>query len=132
MNVKVYPLVTYSIDSDDIVISTIKNVINLDINAAKELVSCRLDYMEDKKHYVLIDISSIRHYTSEAKQYMQNPETGLKNILGAAFIASDPISTLIANIFIKTKINFPAKFFSKKTEALKWIKELKANTMKTK
>ncbi|HSH67451.1 MAG TPA: hypothetical protein VLB84_17030 [Bacteroidia bacterium] len=129
MNVKTYPLVTYSIESDDIVISTIKNVVDLDILAAKELVACRLDYMKDKRHYVLIDISNVKHYTTEAKQYMQNPETGLKNILGAAFIASDPISTLIANIFIKTKIHFPAKFFFKKADALKWLRELKNNSI---
>jgi hypothetical protein len=123
---KVYPLVTCSIEADtDIVVTKIRNVLNLDLTAAKELVASRLDFMKDEKHYVLIDISNIKHYTSEAKQYMQNPETGLKNILGAAFIASNPISTLIANIFIKTKINFPAKYFSKKTEALKWINELK-------
>jgi hypothetical protein len=123
---KVYPLVTCSIETDvDIVVTKVRNVLNLDLVAAKELVASRLDFMRDEKHYVLIDISDIKHFTTEAKQYMQSPETGLKNILGAAFIASNPISILIANVFIKTKINFPARFFSKKAEALEWIKGLK-------
>jgi hypothetical protein len=127
MKVKEYPLITCSLDVDtDIVVTKIRNVLNLDLQAAKELVASRLDFMRDEEHYLLIDISDIKRFTSEAKQYMQNPETGLKNIIGAAFIASNPISILIANIFIKTKIDFPAKFFSKKIDALKWIKELKA------
>lgn len=126
MKVKEYPLIICSLDSyTDIVVTKIKNVLHLDINAAKELVASRLDFMRDKKHYVLIDISDIKHYTAEAKLYMQNPDTGLKNILGAAFVASNPISILIANVFIKTKINFPAKFFAKKADALNWIRELK-------
>ncbi len=124
MNIKIYPLVSFSLEEGNIVISKIK-ALNIDIQAAKEMVANRLDFMKGKKHYILIDISNIKLYTSEAKQYMQDPEMGLKNILGAAFIASNPTSTLIANVFIKTKMNFPAKFFSKKVDALKWIKELK-------
>lgn len=125
MIVKEYPLVTYAIDSDDIVISTITNVKHLDLQSAEELVRSRLDFMLDKKHYILIDMSKIQKFTLEAKHYMQDPEKGLKNILGAAFIASNPISILIANVFIKTRSNFPTKFFSGKNEALKWIKDIK-------
>jgi hypothetical protein len=45
----------------------------------------------------------------------------LKNILGAAFIASNPVAALIANIFVKTPKDFIARFFSNRKEALDWI-----------
>jgi hypothetical protein len=54
----------------------------------------------------------------------QDLEIGLKNILGAAFIASNPVSTLLANIFTKTS-NIDSKFLRNEKDALSWIVELK-------
>jgi hypothetical protein len=72
-------------------------------------------------------MTNVKSISSEAKKYLLNPNSGTKNILGAAFIASNFVAALIANIFIKPKKNFPSKFFSKKFEAIHWIKELKKN-----
>jgi hypothetical protein len=65
--------------------------------------------------------------TKEAKKYLQNSEGGLKNILGAALIASNPLSALIANIFIKTPSKFQSRFFSNMDEALNWMCSKKEN-----
>jgi len=124
---KKYPLTTFTKEpeGDIIYVEYIKNL-KVDLDVAKELVANRLDFAENKPHYLIIDVSNIKQITSEAKTYMQDPTLGLKNILGTAFIASNQVSALIANIFVKTP-NIISKFFSQKKEALLWIKELKKN-----
>ncbi|HMI66385.1 MAG TPA: hypothetical protein VK517_10135, partial [Cyclobacteriaceae bacterium] len=82
-----------------------------------------LDFLKDEKHYVIIDVSNVREITLEAKEYMQRPDPGQKNILGAAFVGTNPLSVLFANIFVKTRKTFQAKFFSNKVDAFDWIIE---------
>jgi hypothetical protein len=95
----------------------------VDISIAKHIVSSRLDFAKGQDHYVIIDMSNVKKVTPEAKAYMQHPEGGLKNILGAAFLAKNPVSALLANIFIKTPKNFEARFFTKQEDAVLWLKE---------
>ena len=109
----------------DIICVTFNKNLKVDFQIANQLVIDRLDFAKNRKYYYIIDISNIKHVTTEAKKYMQNEEKPLQNILGAAFIASNPVSALLANIFIKTQTNFPSKFFVKMTDALNWIIELK-------
>jgi hypothetical protein len=97
--------------------------LRVDLKAAREIVAHRIDFTENKKVYLVADMSNIRHVTSEAKEFLQSIEGGLKNILGAALIASNPVSALIANIFIKSPKNFQARFFSNKLDASTWIVE---------
>lgn len=126
MKFKKYRLATFSTEeSEDIVFIEYTQDLKVDLPMAKELVADRLDFTNNKKHYLILNVSNAKAVTHDAKLFMQDPENGLKNILGAAFLASNPVSALIANIFIKTSKSFPAKFFSKKQEAFDWIKDLK-------
>jgi hypothetical protein len=56
---------------------------------------------------------------------MQQPEGGLKNILGAAFTGGNPVAVLIANIFIKTPTDFQSRFFTSRERAVSWIEQCK-------
>jgi hypothetical protein len=112
-------------DSDLVFVEYAKNV-KVDLALAKELVANRIEFTDNKPCYVVIDITNIKQIPAEAKAYMQHPEGGLKNILGAAFVANNRVAALIANIFIKTPKDFEAKFFHTKEEAVRWIKECKA------
>jgi hypothetical protein len=127
MKFKKYKWSTFNTeDSDDIIFTEYNFSLKVNLSVAQELLANRLEFTENKNHYIIINISNAQEVTHEAKD-MQNPETGLKNILGAAFLASNPVSVLFANIFIKTRKSFPAKFISNQKDALKWIKELKAS-----
>jgi hypothetical protein len=110
-------------ESGNIVFAEFRDNLKVDLAAAKEIVSSRINFTKNEKHYVIIDLSNVKQVTLEAKEYLQSPDGGLKNILGAAFIAANPVSVLIANIFIKTPKDFHAKFFATKEDALKWIIE---------
>jgi hypothetical protein len=100
--------------------------LKVDLAAAKEIVAQRLAFTKNKSHYVLIDITNVKEVTAEAKAYMQDPQGGLRGILGAAFLAHTPPGQLMAHIYTKTKADFPSRFFNDKEEALAWLKEIMA------
>ncbi|HET6225714.1 MAG TPA: hypothetical protein VFF27_05500 [Bacteroidia bacterium] len=126
MKTQRYRLVKFSfIDGSDILFNEYAKDLIVDLETAKELVTNRLDFTENSKHYMIMEMSNIKKISHEAKLFMQDAEGGLKNILGAAFIVSNPVAELMSNIFIKTPKEFPAKLFQKKEDALNWIKQLK-------
>jgi hypothetical protein len=127
MLIEKYPLVVfYSEMNSDIIYAEFPKNLIIDLTIAKEIVANRFDLAKDKCHYIIIDISNVKKISGEAKEYLQRPDAGLKNILGAAFVATNPVSTMIANIFIKTPKDFQAKFFSSKDAAFQWIQGVRA------
>jgi len=126
MDIKKYPFITFSreTEGDLVVMAEFSSNLKVDLAIAKELVACRHDFTENHQHYLLIDFSNIQSVAPDAKIFLQNPETGMRNILGSAFIASNPVSALLANIFVKTPKIEPSRFFSNRKEALAWIKDL--------
>lgn len=122
MKIEEYPCVLCSTGViKDIVFIEFRNSLKVDLPEAVEIVASRLRFTENKKHYLIVDVSNVREISQKAKEYMQRPEAGLKNILGAAFIATNPVSSLIASIFIKTEKDFPARAFTEKADAYNWI-----------
>jgi hypothetical protein len=116
--------------SNDVIVASLKSAINLDLRMAEMIVAERLSFSEQKEHYLVIDVSKVLSITAEAKKYLQTPEGGLKQILGAALIASTPLAALIANIFIKTPTKFKSRFFSNEPDAITWILTQKEKTEK--
>src|SRR5258706_14447537 len=99
-NVK-YPMVIfYSDRNSDIIFAEFPGNLKIDLAVAREIVANRLDFAKGSKHFVIIDVSNVKDITPEAKDYMQARETGQKNILGAAFIATNPVTAFFANILI--------------------------------
>lgn len=126
MRTQVYPLITMSIEEDeDIVFVEYRHNLEVTLIYAKEIVLNRLEFTNHKAHYLVLDFSNVKSVSHEAKNYLLDPDSGTKNILGAAFIAGNPVSALIANIFIKPSKGFPSKFFSKKKDAVNWLKEVR-------
>src|SRR5258706_16414698 len=113
MTIKKYPMVRCTTEEgSDIIFAEFPANLKVDLAVAREIIGNRMDFARSKMHFVVIDVSNVREITPKAKSYLQQPDTGLKNILGAAFIASNPVSVLFANIFIKTQKDFEAKFFA--------------------
>lgn len=126
MKTKLYTLSKMSTDGDDDIVFIDYNK-NLEVSLvlAQEMVDNRLEFTNNKPHYVIIDATGIKSMSLDAKNYLLDPDYGTKNILGSAIIANNPVSAMIANIFTKGAKNFPSRFFSKKADAIKWIKDLK-------
>jgi hypothetical protein len=98
--------------------------LSVDLAIAKEIVASRVDFTQGKSYYCVIDLSNVKSVTNEAREYLQHPEGGLKGILGAAFFADNPLSHLIAEIFVKSPGMPQSGFFHNKKEAEEWISKL--------
>ncbi len=124
METIVTSLMTFSLaDIDqDILFAQLNQLTRIDLGIANEIVMARVAVTNQRCHYLIADVSNARVITAEAMDFMQSPEGGLKNLLGAAFIASNPVAALIANIFVKRHKDFPARFFSSRAAALAWVR----------
>jgi hypothetical protein len=124
MEIKEYPFITFrSEKGGKIIFAQYPKNLRMELSMAKEIVANRIEFTQNKKHYLVLDACNIKEVTPKAKWYMQQPDGGLKNILGAAFIANNPVAELIANVFVKTPKDFEAAFFHKEEDAVRWIKK---------
>lgn len=112
----------------DIVLASFTSGTRLDLQMARQMVAQRLLFKKNKKHYLIADASNVRSITSEALKFLQKPENRLKDICGAALIASNPLAALIANIFAKTPTCLITQVFSNERDALNWIRIQKNRT----
>ena len=104
--------------------------LEMTIESAKEIVRSRLEYCRGESMYVLIDGTNLKSATKEARDYMNSPEGGLKGVLGGAFLSNSVVATLVINLFLKmSHLPIPARFFTNKEEAIKWIRKIKAEKL---
>lgn len=117
--------VFFTID-DDILFCSYKKQIEIDLNIAKRIIKDRVAFTEGKSYPILIDFTNMHSVTKEAREYMNAPEGGLKGLLGGAFLSNSLVTTLFVNLYLKiNQPTIPAKFFTKKEEAITWLKSLK-------
>ncbi|NJM25549.1 MAG: hypothetical protein HC859_08700 [Bacteroidia bacterium] len=129
MEIREYPMVIYArLGQGNLVYAEFRHAVSVDLATAKAIVASRLEFTQNKMHLLVADMSLVKHMTTEAKEYMQRADGGLKNIVAAALIASNPLAALIANIFVKGPKEFPARFFSRKEDAIQWILALQPET----
>lgn len=104
--------------------------LEMTIDVAKEIVRSRLEYCGGVSMYVLIDATNIKSATKEARDYMNSRDGGLKGVLGGAFLSNNVVATLVINLFLKvSNLPIPAKFFTNKEEAVKWLKKIRAERL---
>ena len=126
MNVKSYRFVTcYMEPEDNVLFFNPKENLNINLSIAEELVSNRLDFVKNKKHYLIQQVTRISEIDYDAIQYLKSINHGFKNILGVAYVGSGQLSLQIADIFIKHHKKIPAQLFYSESDAIKWIKELR-------
>src|SRR5258707_15110954 len=120
MNTEKTSLKIFSTSDDDVIFAECTHL-KVDLSVAQQIVAKLLDFTNNKKHYLVFDMSKVQNVTADARKFLQQPNGGLKNILGAALIASNPVTALIANVFVKTPKDFQSKFFYNKKDAFDWI-----------
>jgi hypothetical protein len=127
-NLKEFKTTTFWIeDDDDILFFKYATKLEIDLSIAKEIIASRLDYTNNRPMFTLIDFSNVKSTTKEARDYMNDPEGGLKGILGGAFLSNNAVATLFINLYLKiNKPSVPAKFFTNREEALDWLMTIKS------
>ena len=102
----------------------ITSPVTIDLDIAREMLHIRLEVTEGKPCYVIAESSRVRGITAEAKEYVLRPDGGQYNILGAALIVNNPVAALLANIFIKSRKQYPSRYFTSRAAAVEWIEQL--------
>lgn len=111
---------------DDILYSNYQKNIIIDLDIAKKIIEDRVKFTKGKNYPILIDFTNLHSVTKEAREYMNSPEGGLKGLLGGAFLSNSLVTTLFVNLYLKiNQPTIPAKFFTKKEDAINWLKSLK-------
>lgn len=114
---------------NEILFCSYKKQLEIDIETAKRIIKDRSLFTEGKRYPVLIDFTNMKFVTKEARDYMNTPEGGLKGLLGGAFLSNNVVGTLFVNLYLKvSEPVIPAKFFTRKEEALRWLTELNNKT----
>jgi hypothetical protein len=110
----------------DILFNVYSTKLDIDIDIARELIANRFEFVGERKIYALVDFTNVKSVTKEARDYMNSPEGGLNGILGGAFLSNNVVATLFINLYLKiSNPTVPAKFFTSKVEALKWLTKIK-------
>ena len=133
MKHKEYNYISVTADESDpnIIIGVYKPKLEIDLNVAKELVDNRIDFTNGHDHYILVDFTNVKSVTKEARDYMNDPNGGLRGLLAGAFLSNSLVTTLFINMYLRiNQPTVPAKFFTKKDEALNWLKSLKLKSIK--
>ena len=110
----------------DIILIEFPAPMRVDLAIAQELVSWRIMFTENRPHYVIIDMTNIEQMDANARDFMRHPDGGLKNIRAGALLASNPVSAMLANFFVKAPKDFPARYFYSKQDALDWLMECRS------
>lgn len=114
----------------DVVYGTYAPKLDIDIEIAKELIANRIDFSHGKAVYTLIDFTNVKSVTKEARDFMNSAEGGLKGILGGAFCSNNVVATIFINLYLKVNNPvIPAKFFTDKDEALKWLLKVRSENL---
>lgn len=113
---------------DGILFSNYKKQLDIDLDIAKRIVKDRIEFTGGASYPILIDFTNLKSATKEARDYMNDPNGGLKGLLGGAFLTNSVVTTVFINLYLKiNKPSIPARFFTKKEDAIKWLKEIEKN-----
>lgn len=109
---------------DGILYSKFKKPIIINIERIKALIDLRTEISAGKKQYWCYDFEGIKSYDKEARDYAEI--YGQEDLYACAVIFNSHIAKFTLNTFMKLKKSLiPLKGFTKKEEAVRWLKELK-------
>jgi hypothetical protein len=96
--------------------------LKLDLETAKYLVKKRLDFCDGKSYPSLFEYHKIKYTAKEAREYLAKEGGG--GITAVAFYTPNLASRVIINSYLMIyPPDVPAKFFSNRERAIKWLKQ---------
>ncbi len=109
---------------DGILYSQFKKQTIVDIEKIKTLIGLRTEISDGEKQYWCYDFDGIKSYDKEARDY--DEKNGQEYLHACAVIFNSHIAKFTFNTFMKLKKPLiPLKGFTKKEDAVNWLKELK-------
>lgn len=98
-----------------------KNTI-IDYKLARYLVETRKRITRNEPFLMLFNGDNITNVTKDARDFFASKEA-TDGIIAGAFIVNSPLTVVLSNFFITiSKPKKPAKLFTDKAEAIKWLR----------
>ena len=113
------------IELENGIITATWKVTVLDLPTAQEAVRTRLEVVDGKSYPFLINISSIKDSTKEARDFLASSE-GTEGIIVGALLITSPLENIMASIYIQfNKPIIPTRIFKNEAKALEWLLKYK-------
>lgn len=97
----------------------------IDAFIAEKAIEVRLNFTEQQLLPVLIDVSSVKYVTKEAREILSSEKAG-KGIAASATVIENAVTRSIVRFFFKfQRPHYPFKIFNNVESAEHWLKEHK-------
>ena len=117
------PYVHYEL-RDDLLIGTYKKGLKINLEIAKEVVRTRLEFIDFKPKLTLALNQGVISMTKEARDYLA--DEGIRGVLAGAIVLDSPVGSFLGNFYLLvSKPKVPARIFTKKEDAIKWLSKFR-------
>lgn len=90
---------------------------------ARKIIDLRLSFVDGQTLPALIDGSTVKHLTKEAREVLSS-ERASQYIIALAVIVRNPVTRAIANFFLKfQQPPYPFKLFTDPEKAKQWLRK---------
>lgn len=104
--------------------SVFKNPIHMTLEVAKSAVELRHTISNNQHQYWCMDLRNLKDTSDEAKKYID--ENGEEFLYACAMIVNSHLMKFLVKGFNRKKNRkIPVEIFSSKTDAVKWLNEMK-------
>ena len=106
----------------DILEARYKAALQVDRDAAVEIVQERLDFTENRSVPVLLLDSGLVKMDKRARDYMSSEE-GIRGLNAIAIILSSVVNSMLLNFLLKiSRPGLPVRVFRDRDQAMEWLK----------
>lgn len=106
----------------DILEARYKAALQVDRDAAVEIVQERLDFTDNKSVPVLLLDSGLVKMDKSARDYMSSEE-GIRGLIAIAIILSSVVNSMLLNFLLKiSRPGLPVRVFRDRDQAMEWLK----------
>lgn len=110
---------------DDLLIGTYKKGLKINLEMAKEIVKTRLEFTDHRPVVVLVLNQGVVSMDKKARDFLSSDE-GVRGCIAGAIVLDSPVGSFLGNFFLSvSKPKIPARTFSKKEAALKWLQQFR-------
>ena len=114
---------------DEILNLVYKKGISVDLDNVKENLKLRQSFQKGKKLLVLIDVTEVWDYSSDAKEFAASQDVADLSIAQAIIIGRSLPTIILANFYIKVnRPKVPTKLFGSRESAIDWLEQFKESS----
>lgn len=110
--------------ADEIIQVQYKPCRHISLEDAEQIVAERLKFFKDLAAPVLIKNAKVKSVEKAAREFLFDPERGLKNVKAVAVVYGNVVNQMLATmIFHRHTPAIPHKMFTDEQKAILWLKQ---------